>query len=57
MGPFIVSLMFAAGASTWIYTQLQKRGGSSNSKQTAIGTGIAFLFILFVSYYIFNLFL
>ena len=57
MGPWVVSLMFSIGVSGWVYTQLQRRGGASNPKQTAIGTAVVFLFVLFVSYFIFNMFL
>lgn len=57
MGPFMVALFFSAGVSAWLYTQLQRRMGGSNSRSVWMATGGAFLFILFISYFIFNLFL
>jgi hypothetical protein len=53
MSPFVVSLMFTAGASTWIYTKLQKYSGN-NTQQSVIATGVCALLIFVVFYYIFN---
>lgn len=57
MGPWITALFFSAGASAWIFSKLQRHLGGSNTKQAGIVAVIAFFFILFISYYIFNLFL
>jgi len=54
MSAFFVSLLFAAGASTWLYTKLQKYSGN-NTKQSAIAAGFIGLIILFIFYTIFNL--
>jgi hypothetical protein len=51
MTPFVVTLMFTAGAATWIYTKLQKYSGN-NTQQSAIATGVAALFIFIVFYFI-----
>lgn len=57
MGPWAVAFMFSLGASAWVYTKIQKRSGASNPKQTFYATSVVFIFLLFVSYYIFNIFL
>ena len=57
MSAWIVALLFSVGASTWIYTKLQKYTGAGNPKQTVFATIGAFIFIFFISYFIFNLFL
>jgi low affinity Fe/Cu permease len=51
MTPFAVTLMFTAGAATWIYTKLQKYSGN-NTQQSVIATGVAALFIFIVFYFI-----
>jgi hypothetical protein len=53
MTPFVVSLMFAAGSSTWIYTKFQRYSGN-NTQQSAMAAGVAGLFILVVFYFIFK---
>jgi hypothetical protein len=54
MSPFLVSLMFAAGAGTWIYVKFQRYSGN-NTKQSVIATAVAGLFIFIVFYYIMSL--
>jgi hypothetical protein len=54
MSAFVVSLMFAAGAGTWLFTKFQKYSGN-NTKQSAIAAGFVGLIILFVFYTIFKL--
>jgi hypothetical protein len=54
MSPFLVSLMFTAGASAWIYTKFQKYSGN-NTQQSAIATAVCAVIIFFVFYTIFNL--
>ena len=51
MSPFLVSFMFTAGASAWIYTKFQRYSGN-NTKQSATATGVAAVFIFIVFYYI-----
>jgi len=48
MSAFVVSLLFAIGAGTWIYTRFQRSSGN-NTKQSLIAAGFcaAVLFILF----------
>jgi hypothetical protein len=53
MSPVLVSLMFTAGASTWIYTKFQRYSGN-NTRQSAIATGISALIIFIVFLFIFN---
>lgn len=50
----MVSLFFAAGAATWIYTKLQRYSGN-NTKQSVIGAGFLGLIILFIFYTVFKL--
>jgi hypothetical protein len=54
MNAFLVSLLFTAGATTWLYTKLQKYSGN-NTKQSLIAAGFVGLIILFVFYTIFKL--
>jgi hypothetical protein len=51
MSAFVVTLMFTAGAATWIFTKLQKYSGN-NTQQSIIATAIAGAFIFVVFYYI-----
>lgn len=49
MSAFLISLLFAAGASTWIYTKLGRRTGGGNQQSAFIGAGVAAVLIfLFV---------
>ena len=56
MSPFVVTLVFTAGAATWIYTKFQKYNGN-NTQQSAIATGVAAAFIFIVFYFIANSFI
>jgi len=49
-----ISLMFAAGAATWIYTKFMRSSGN-NTKQSAIAAGISALAIFFVFLTVFNM--
>jgi len=51
MSAFVVTLMFTAGAATWIFTKLQKYSGN-NTRQSVIATSVAGLFIFIVFFYI-----
>jgi hypothetical protein len=51
MSPFLVSIMFTAGAATWIYTKFQRYSGN-NTQQSAIAAGVAGLFIFIVFFYV-----
>jgi hypothetical protein len=56
MSPAVISIMFAAGASVWIYTKFQRFSGN-NTQQSAIAAGISAVVIFFVFYTVFNLIL
>jgi len=56
MTPFVVSLMFSAGAATWIYTKFQKYSGN-NTRQSVIATTVAGVFIFIMFYLISSPFL
>ncbi|HSW78811.1 MAG TPA: hypothetical protein VLF88_02230 [Candidatus Babeliales bacterium] len=49
MSAFWVSLLFALGIGTWIFTKFQRYSGN-NTKQSVIGTAVSALIIFFVSY-------
>jgi len=53
MSPFVVSLMFSAGVTTWIYTKFQRTSGN-NTRQSAYAAGAAGLVIFIVFFYITN---
>jgi hypothetical protein len=53
MGPFVVSLMFSAGAAAWIYTKFQRSSGN-NTRQSAYAAGVAGLVIFIIFYFITN---
>jgi len=53
MSPVVVSLLFTAGASTWIYTKFQRSSGN-NTKQSVIAAAIAGIFIFIVFLFITN---
>jgi hypothetical protein len=53
MSPFVVSFLFTAGASTWIYTKFQRYSGN-NTKQSVMAAGAAGIFIFIVFYFITN---
>jgi len=56
MSNAVVSLMFAAGASAWIYTKFMRYNGN-DQKTAAIGTTIAGLIIFFIFFSILSLIL
>ena len=49
MSAFLISLLFAAGAGTWIYTKLGRHTGGGNQRSAYIGAAAAaaliFLFV------------
>lgn len=47
MSNWIIGLLLAVGAGTWIYSKLMRTTGN-NTKSSATGAGIAALFIFFV---------
>jgi hypothetical protein len=53
MSAGVVSFLFSIGASTWIYTKLQRSSGN-NTKQSAIAAGICFALIFIIFEFIFN---
>ena len=53
MSPALVSFLFTAGASTWIYTKFQRYSGN-NTKQSLIASAICAVLIFTIFYYIFN---
>jgi hypothetical protein len=54
MSPIVVSLLFTAGASTWIYTKLMRYSGN-NIQQSVIAAAVSALIIFFVFYSILSL--
>lgn len=54
MDEWLISGMFAAGASTWVYVKLQRTSGN-NTKQSVIATAFIGLIIFFVGYSILSL--
>ena len=49
MSALLISLLFAAGAGTWVYTKLGRRTGGGNQQGAFIGAGVAAVLIfLFV---------
>jgi hypothetical protein len=53
MSPVVVSLLFTAGAGTWIYTKLQRSSGN-NTRQSVTAAGVCALLIFIVFLYIAN---
>jgi hypothetical protein len=51
MSPFVVALMFSAGAGAWVYSKMSHRIGEGNGRQAVIGTGV-FTLVLFIIIYI-----
>jgi len=49
MSAWIVAMMFTIGASTWAYTQVQKRNGN-NTRQSVIVTTFIGLGLFLVSF-------
>lgn len=54
MSPFLISLMFTAGAATWLYTKFQRYNGN-NTQQSAIAAAVSAAVIFFVFYMILRL--
>lgn len=54
MASWIAALLFALGASTWLYNLLMKNTGS-NTKASATLTVIAFIFLFVVFWSAFDL--
>lgn len=55
MGKGVISLMFAVGACTWIYTKLQRSSGN-NTQRSLVAVAIAGLLIFVVFLTILTLF-
>jgi multidrug transporter EmrE-like cation transporter len=53
MASWIAGLLFAAGASAWIYNVLMKQTGS-NTKASIIVTVIAFIFCFVIFWSVFD---
>lgn len=53
MEPWVVALFFAIGGSAWLYNILMKQTGS-NTKASVIITGLAFLFMYFIFWSVFD---
>ncbi|MGB4967775.1 MAG: hypothetical protein WBO35_06275 [Candidatus Saccharimonadales bacterium] len=52
MGSFFISLLFAVGAATWVYTKLQQKTGYGNSQSALIGaavTGVGLFLVMFMT--------
>jgi len=48
MGKGLISLMFTAGACTWIYTKLQRTSGNNTQRSlTAVAVAGVLIFIVF----------
>lgn len=56
MSAVVISLLFAIGAATWIFTKMQRRGGGENAKQSVLAAGFAGLVIFLVLWSILSLF-
>jgi hypothetical protein len=54
MSPAIVSLLFAAGAATWLYTKFQRYTGN-NTQNSLIAAGVSGIVIFFIFFTIFNM--
>jgi hypothetical protein len=55
MSAAVISLLFALGASTWVYTKFQSRGGNENTKQSVVAAAVSGLIIFFVLWSILSL--
>lgn len=52
MGPFMIALLFALGASAWLYVKLQQRTGYGNNRPAAIGAsavGVLLFVVVFMT--------
>jgi len=54
MGPGLISFFFSVGATTWLYTKLQRNSGN-NTKQSVIAASIAGVVMFFVVFSILSL--
>ena len=54
MGPFLISILFTAGAVAWIYTKLQRSSGN-NTQQSVIACAVAGVVIFVIIFYIASL--
>lgn len=58
MSAFLIALLFAVGASAWIYTTLGRRTGGGNQQNAFIGAAVAavliFLFVFTFLKYVLN---
>jgi len=53
MSAFMVSLLFTVGASTWIFTKLQRYSGN-NTKQSTIAASVCALLIFIIFFFVFK---
>jgi hypothetical protein len=53
MSPAVVSFLFTAGASAWIYNKFQRYSGN-NTRQSIIATGVSAVIIFVIFLFIFN---
>jgi hypothetical protein len=51
MSAFVVSLLVTLGASTWVYTKLQRYSGN-NTKQSVMGAAAVGFFVFIVLIYV-----
>ncbi|MEK7561869.1 MAG: hypothetical protein AAB541_03335 [Patescibacteria group bacterium] len=56
MGKGLISLMFTAGACTWIYTKLQRTSGN-NTQRSLTAVAITGVLIFVVFYLVLNMFI
>lgn len=55
MGPVFIAFILAIGASTWIYTKLNRSTGG-NVQNSAIGTAISGVLIFLVAWMLLRMF-
>jgi len=53
MGPVVVALLLAIGASTWIYSKFMRTTGN-NGRSSIVAAGVAGLFIFGLAWMIAN---
>ena len=56
MGNGVISLLLAAGASTWLFTKFQKFSGG-NTRQSVIASAVSAVLIFFASFVILGTFI
>jgi len=48
MGAFFIALLFAIGASTWIYVKMQQKTGYGNNQTALVGAAVSGLLLFIV---------